>query len=1229
VSGTVTATDVDGDSLSYAKGSDPAHGTVVVNTDGTWTYTPETLYKGSDSFTVTVSDGNGGTATATVSVGVTAVNHAPTTSDVAVSTSEDTPVSGNVTATDVDADTLSYAKGSDPAHGSVVVNPDGTWTYTPSANFNGSDSFIVAVSDGNGGTTTATVNVGVTPVNDAPVTSDVAATTQQDTAVSGSVTATDVDGDSLSYAKGSDPSHGSVVVASDGSWTYTPDTLYKGSDSFTVAISDGNGGTATSTVTVGVSAVNHAPVANDVTATTSEDTPVSGSVAATDVDGDALSYVKGSDPAHGSVVVNADGTWTYTPNANFNGTDSFIVSVSDGNGGTTTATVNVGVTPVNDVPTTGNVSAITNEDTPVSGTVVGSDVDGDVLSYAKASDPAHGSVVVNADGTWTYTPNANFHGGDSFTVTVSDGNGGSTTATVTVGVTPVNDAPTTSNVSVTTPEDTPVSGSVTAADADGDALSYAKGSDPAHGAVIVNADGTWTYTPNANFNGSDSFTVAVSDGNGGSATATVTVGVTPVNDAPVTSDVSVTTPEDTPVSGSVTATDVDGDALSFAKGSDPAHGSVVVNANGSWTYTPSTNYNGSDSFTVSVSDGHGGTATATVSVGITGANDAPVGVADAVTVVEGSNSVLGSVLSNDPADSEGSPVSVAQFASSASGTAVSANGINTVVTAQGGLVVMNGDGTYRYVAPAVTHDAANTPVNDSFVYRSTDGTDASAWTTVTIHLTDTTPTAVANSATVAFNGSVSGNLLANDTAVDAPSAVTSVTYAGSNPAQTVTINAGGSASITTSDGVLTVSSDGTYSYTSSLPEIHVLTGSSLATWRQSTHLYGFTSGTSWQNGSDLNLSALTSSAESPVVFANGSKNGIGVGTSGSATVGNGEQLIVDLLETTTHATIGIAQLNTNQNPSNAHWYAYDASGTLVGSGDFSSATSTNNGSEYTLGVSTSSAFEYVRLSWTQGNQGFVLSSLDVTRQPLNYDDSFTYTMKDADGDTSTSTLVVTPGSSTVSETTTISGTGGGDNLSGNDSANTILGAGGDDVIHGLGGNDTLTASGSGHNVLYGGNGNDTLNGASGNDILYGGSGNDSMSGGSGADVFAWTLTDAGSNGAPAVDTITDFNVASPSAGGDLLDLRDLLQGESSATLDKYLEFDTSSVPGSTVIHISSSGSFAAGASWDASHSGSENQRIVLSGVDLPSALGLAGGATDMQIINELLTRGKLLTDPGT
>ncbi|WP_345478708.1 retention module-containing protein, partial [Niveibacterium umoris] len=612
--------DPNGDTVTLVGEPTASVGVVTRNPDGTFTYTPPADFNGPATITYTVSDGRGGVTTGTISVEVTPVNDAPKATDVSVTTLEDTPVAGRTPGSDVDGDPLSFSKGTDPAHGTVTVNTDGTWVYTPGKNYNGADSFTVTVSDGHGGVTTATVNVGVTPVNDAPVTTDLALTTPEDTPVSGQVTGSDVDGDTLSYTKGSDPAHGTVVVNADGTFTYTPGKDYHGADSFTVTVSDGNGGTTTATVTVGVTPVNDAPVTSNLALTTPEDTPVSGQVTGSDVDGDTLSYTKGSDPAHGTVVVNADGTFTYTPGKDYHGADTFTVTVSDGNGGATTATVTVGVTPVNDAPVTTDLALTTPEDTPVSGQVTGSDVDGDTLSYTKGSDPAHGTVVVNADGTFTYTPGKDYHGADSFTVTVSDGNGGTTTATVTVGVTPVNDAPVTSNLALTTPEDTPVSGQVTGSDVDGDTLSYTKGSDPAHGTVVVNADGTFTYTPGKDYHGADTFTVTVSDGNGGTTTATVTVGVTPVNDAPVANNLNLTTQENTPINGKVIATDVDGDALSFAKASNPAHGSVVMHADGTFTYTPSASYTGSDSFKVSVSDGHGGTTSATVFIGIQAPN---------------------------------------------------------------------------------------------------------------------------------------------------------------------------------------------------------------------------------------------------------------------------------------------------------------------------------------------------------------------------------------------------------------------------------------------------------------------------------------------------------------------------------------------------------------------------------------------------------------------------------
>ncbi|TCL30729.1 tandem-95 repeat protein [Vibrio crassostreae] len=595
-------------------------------------------------------------------------NNAEASDVVTFTTDEDTPVSGIFNVLDEDSDALTFSLSQSSNNGSVVLNNDGSWTYTPDNDFNGNDSFTVVVSDGQGGTDTLTVNVGVTPVNDTPTLVDsngdplgdsVAVTTDEDTSVSGSLSASDGDNDSLSFSKGSEPSNGSVTVDENGNWTYTPNADYNGSDSFTVVVSDGQGGTDTLTVNVGVTPVNDTPTLVDgngdplgdsVAVTTDEDTPVSGSLSASDGDNDSLSFSKGSDPSNGVVTVDENGNWTYTPNADYNGSDSFTVIVSDGQGGTDTLTVNVGVNPINDAPTLvdGNgdplgdsVAATTDEDTPVSGSLSASDGDNDSLSFSKGSDPSNGVVTVDENGNWTYTPNADYNGSDSFTVIVSDGQGGTDTLTVNVGVNPINDAPTLvdgngdplgDSVAAMTDEDTPVSGSLSASDGDNDSLSFSKGSDPSNGSVTVNENGNWTYTPNADYNGSDSFTVIVSDGQGGTDTLTVNVGVNPINDAPTLVDgngdplgdsVAVTTDEDTPVSGSLSASDGDNDSLSFSKGSDPSNGSVTVNENGNWTYTPNEDYNGSDSFTVTVSDGQGGTDTLTVNVGVIPVNDAP------------------------------------------------------------------------------------------------------------------------------------------------------------------------------------------------------------------------------------------------------------------------------------------------------------------------------------------------------------------------------------------------------------------------------------------------------------------------------------------------------------------------------------------------------------------------------------------------------------------------------
>ncbi len=864
----VSATDADGDALTYTLGTGPAHGALTFNPDGTYSYTPGANYNGSDSFTVTVSDGRGGTDTITVNINVTPQNDAPTAADDAFTTNEDVPVTitlasliandsdvdgdsvtvfaagsatngtlslvdGNlvftpnagysgpasftyfihdghggvdsatvhitvnalndapvgpdtnetvaedgvlnssVTATDQDGDALTYTLTTGPAHGALVFNADGTYSYTPSANYNGSDSFVVTVSDGNGGTDTITVNINVTPVNDLPVAADDFFVTNENTPVTITLASliandSDADGDSVTVFAAGGATNGTLGLV-DGNLVFTPNAGYSGPASFTYSIHDGHGGVDTATVHVNVLPVNEAPVGPDTNETVPEDGSLASSVAATDADGDALTYAVTTGAAHGTLNFNADGTYIYTPDANYNGPDSFVVTVSDGKGGTDTITVNINVTPQNDAPVTSDQSLTTPEETSISGTVVATDIDGDTLTYTISGGVSHGSLLLNTiNGNFTYTPNANYTGPDSFTITIYDGKGGSTTSTITVNVTPVNDAPVGPDRNESVAEDGVLTSAVSATDADGDALTYAVTSGVAHGTLNFNADGTYSYTPDANYNGPDSFVVTVSDGKGGTDTITVNINVTPQNDAPVTSDQSLTTPEDTSISGTVIATDIDGDTLTYTIGGGAAHGSLLLNTiNGNFTYTPNANYTGPDSFVITIYDGKGGSTSATITVNVTPVNDAPVGVDRNETVAE--DGVLTSSVS--ATDVNGDALSYALDGAPAHGS-----------------VTVNPDGTYTYTP------TANYNGNDSFTVTVSDGKGGTDTITVNITVTpvNDAPTAANQSHTIAEDGVLNAAIVSSDIEGD------SLSYAlGSGPAH----------------GSVTVNADGTYSYT--------------------------------------------------------------------------------------------------------------------------------------------------------------------------------------------------------------------------------------------------------------------------------------------------------------------------------------------------------------------------------------------------------------------------------
>ena len=438
------------------------------------------------------------------------------------------------------------------------------------------------------------------------------------------VLANDTDvGDPLTVTTVEAPSHGTTVLNEDGTVTYTPVADYFGLDFFNYFITDGNGGTTGAAVALTVTPVSDPPVGVADSYTTDEDTDlIVGAPGVlgndSDPDGDELAAELVSPTTHGMLILATDGSFRYQPTGDYHGPDSFQYQVYDGQTATSPVTVSINVRSVNDVPIAAGDTYDVDEDGTLSIASPGvlgndTDFDNDPLTAVLATGPAHGTLSLNANGSFTYTPNPNYNGADSFTYRASDGIATSDPATVAIAVRAINDPPVAVGDAYMVDEDQTLSVAVPGVlgndtDTDGDPLTTRLISGPAHGSLTLNADGSVIYTPAANYNGSDAFVYRANDGTTESADATVTITVRPVNDSPVAGDDAATTPEDSSVTVTVLGNDIDpdGDPLTVTTVIQGAHGSVAINPDGTVTYTPAANYNGSDSFTYTVSDGTAG-----------------------------------------------------------------------------------------------------------------------------------------------------------------------------------------------------------------------------------------------------------------------------------------------------------------------------------------------------------------------------------------------------------------------------------------------------------------------------------------------------------------------------------------------------------------------------------------------------------------------------------------------
>ncbi|ELA7772620.1 tandem-95 repeat protein, partial [Vibrio parahaemolyticus] len=518
----------DGKVVSLDANSGPANGTVSVNPDGSVTYTPNDNYQGTDSFTYIVTSG-GVSESTTVSVDVTPVNDAPVAKDDTAITDEDTPVTIDVLPNDndIDGDKLSIQSASVPEAQGKVEIVDGKLVFTPAENFNGDAEITYTVTDGEL-TDEAKVAVTVNPVNDAPtikvdavesITEDAVNT---DTVVASlTVRDTDTPENQLTVSLENNSNGYFVLVGNEVKLTQAGvdavnnDELNLKNLTISASVSDGVNPTASDSDSLIVNRVNDAPTVENAIAdqVLSEDFDVYTidlNEVFKDSDSSLEFSVSGNDNIQISIV---SGVATITPTADWNGKETITFTAKDPSGENVSQTVNFTVASVADIVAD---KATVVEDTPTIINVLSNDTfesTDKVVSLDADNGPKNGTVIVNNDGTVTYTPDDNYVGKDTFTYVVTSG-GVSESTTVEVNVTPVNDAPVAKDDIATTQEDTAVTIDVLPndTDADGDKLSIESASVPKEQGTVEVVDGKLVFTPAENFNGHAEITYTVTDG---------------------------------------------------------------------------------------------------------------------------------------------------------------------------------------------------------------------------------------------------------------------------------------------------------------------------------------------------------------------------------------------------------------------------------------------------------------------------------------------------------------------------------------------------------------------------------------------------------------------------------------------------------------------------------------------------------------------------------------------
>ncbi|MEZ9955961.1 polymer-forming cytoskeletal family protein [Vibrio cyclitrophicus ZF170] len=785
-----TSSDIEGDvsidSVTYS-GSD---GVLEINGNGTYTFSPNENFSGEIALDVVVTDEEGATDATTAGITVLEVNDPPVAGPTSYTIDEDSVLTFNesqvlLNASDVEGDVELVGISYDGPDGIFSVNGDGTCSFAPNENFNGQVQLDVTIRDEDGAEVDTVINVDVLPINDAPVSGDLAYNVNED----GSITlsqeqllsqASDVEGQDLTASDLTVDGSATVTANDDGSFTITPDANFNGDIDIQFNLNDGTD-TVQATADLTVNPVNDLPAPQDQQFSIEEDgtlqfTDADLLTGASDIDGDDLT-VEGISYTGGDGVLtdHGDGTYTFAPNENFNGDVNFSFDVSDGTE-TVSANIDVSVTPENDPPVAGSTSYMVNEDNTITISdeqllVNSSDVEGAVSIDSVTYSGTDGVFQDNGDGSYTFLPNENFSGDISLDVIVADEDGSIDETTAGITVLEVNDPPVAGPTSYTIDEDSVLTFSesqilVNASDVEGGVELVGINYDGSDGIFIVNGDGTCSFAPNENFNGQVQLGVTIKDEDGATVDTHINVDVLPINDPPTSGDLAYTINEDSSITLSqdqllARAGDIDSENLEAINLSTDENATIQQNDDGSYTITPDADYNGDLDLSFDIIDNDGGSVQVGLDITVNPLNDLPQAQDQQFSIEED-----GTLLFTD--------ADLLAGASDIDGDELSIE--NVLYTGADGVLSDNGDGTYSF-AP---NENFNGEVQFSFDV--SDGTGSTAAVIdVSVTPENDPPVAGSTSYTVQEDGQITisdEQLLANSSDVEGDVALSSVTYAG-------------------------------------------------------------------------------------------------------------------------------------------------------------------------------------------------------------------------------------------------------------------------------------------------------------------------------------------------------------------------------------------------------------------------------------------------------------------